>query len=92
MIDDAWNGSGFECYFCHRNFSTARGLEQHVKSPVHMQQIYHCPNRNCAKDFKTLASLFNHLESESCGFIKFSGVQRNVDNILTGRQRLIRFS
>lgn len=35
----AWNGCGFECYLCHRQFSGQRGLDQHLKSPVHMQEI-----------------------------------------------------
>ena len=58
-----------------------------------MQEIYHCPNKmRCGSQFKTLASMFNHLESESCGFIKFNGVQSNVGSILAGNQRLISFS
>ena len=46
----------------------------------------------CESQFKTLAAMFNHLESESCGFIKFNGVQSNVGDILAGNQRLIGFS
>ena len=58
-----------------------------------MQEIYHCPNKmRCGSQFRTLAGMFNHLESESCGFIKFNGVQRNVAGILAGKQRLIGFS
>lgn len=58
-----------------------------------MQEIYHCPNKvRCGSQFTTLAGMFNHLESESCGFIKFNGVQRNVAGILAGNQRLIGFS
>lgn len=70
-----------------------KGLDQHLKSPTHLREIYHCPNRaRCGAQFKTLAGMFNHLESESCGFIRFDGVQRNVVPILAGNQRLIGFS
>lgn len=30
----AWNGFGYECYLCSRNFSTLAGLNQHLNSPV----------------------------------------------------------
>ena len=91
--NQAWNGRGYECYLCHRQFRGTPDLEKHLKSPVHMQNIYHCPNkRECTKQFKTLAGMFNHLESESCGFIKFDGVKAGVGNVLMGGQRLIGFS
>jgi hypothetical protein len=40
----------------------------------------------------TLAALFNHLESESCGFVRFESVQRSAGEFLMGRQRLIGFA
>ncbi|KAI4185736.1 MAG: hypothetical protein LQ346_005833 [Caloplaca aetnensis] len=88
---NAWNGRGYECYLCHRRFNNTRNLAQHLKSPAHMHEIYHCPKRACGTQFKTLAAMLNHLESESCGFIKFGGVQRNVGGILSGQQRTIGF-
>lgn len=90
--DHAWNGCGYECYLCCRVFHGMSDLDKHLKSPTHMQDIYHCPNGRCGSQFKSLAGMFNHLESESCGFIKFDGVQRNVRPILAGSQRLIGFS
>lgn len=30
----AWNGHAWECYFCHRDFATSAGLNQHLNSPV----------------------------------------------------------
>ncbi|KAH0039566.1 hypothetical protein KCU78_g1296, partial [Aureobasidium melanogenum] len=91
----AYNGSGYECYICHREFSTPRGLEQHIRSPVHQAPLYHCPNKTgkCGgKRFPTLAALFNHFESESCGFVKFGAVQKNVSGFLSGGgQNLISF-
>ncbi|OCK82724.1 hypothetical protein K432DRAFT_348567 [Lepidopterella palustris CBS 459.81] len=88
----AWNGSGYECYICHRSFSSLRGLNQHVGSPVHKQKIYHCPGRQCGRPLVSLAALFSHLESETCGFIRFEKVQQSVGDFLTGGQRLISFS
>lgn len=32
--NNTWNGSGYECYFCHRVFSSLTGLNQHLKSPI----------------------------------------------------------
>lgn len=86
----AFNGSFWECYICHREFSTAAALSQHANSPVHKQKIYHCPNRSCEKEFTSLAGLFNHLESESCGFMRFEKVQRKVVDVFEGR-KLITF-
>lgn len=92
-IDNAWNGHTYQCYLCRRQFAAMGDLDRHLKSPAHMQEIYHCPNKmRCGSQFKTLAAMFNHLESESCGFIKFSGVQSNVGGFLAGNQRLIGFS
>ncbi|KAI9901866.1 hypothetical protein N3K66_003683 [Trichothecium roseum] len=79
-----------ECYLCHRLFNFRRGLDQHLNSPAHQQSLYHCPNRNCAKDFKTLAAIINHLESESCGCTRFETVQRSIHNVMSG-DRLISF-
>ncbi|KAL4815694.1 hypothetical protein BDW67DRAFT_191340 [Aspergillus spinulosporus] len=86
----AWNGAGYECYLCHRQFKSLTALNQHLNSPVHKQQVYHCPNGRCAKSFATLAGLFNHLESESCGHMRFENVQKQVGNVLRG-DRLIAF-
>jgi hypothetical protein len=86
-----WNGSSFECYLCHRKYDTIRALDQHLNSPAHSAKLYHCPNRSCNREFERLASLFNHLESESCGFVRFETVQDSVQNVITGRQKLVGF-
>jgi hypothetical protein len=89
----AWNGYCYECYLCHRGFGSLNALNQHVNSPAHVSKdkVYHCPGRGCPREFSRLASLFNHLESETCGAVKFESVQRNVEGFLTGK-RLIGFS
>ncbi|KAH9897432.1 hypothetical protein F4778DRAFT_771869 [Xylariomycetidae sp. FL2044] len=88
-----WNGDAYECYFCHREFGGLKGLNQHLSSPaLFWVALYHCPNRaGCGKDFTSLAGVFNHLESESCGFTRFETVQRNVGDIVSGNQ-LIAFN
>ncbi|KAF2752874.1 hypothetical protein EJ05DRAFT_470949 [Pseudovirgaria hyperparasitica] len=87
----SWNGECFECYLCHRGFNTLRGLNQHLSSPAHKQRIYHCVSRRCGKEFTALAALFSHLESESCGAVRFERVQKSMQGILTGRTRAIAF-
>ncbi|KAK8101672.1 hypothetical protein PG999_012046 [Apiospora kogelbergensis] len=79
---------GYQCYLCHSLFSSLQGLTQHLNSPTHQQPLYHCPNRiTCDKEFKSLASIINHLESESCGFVRFEKVQRGFQDLLNmGRQ------
>ena len=86
-----WNGFNYECYLCHRECSTLQGLNQHLSSLAHSEKLYHCPNRDCTGQFVRLASLFNHLESESCNFVRFEKVQKHVHDFITGRQKLISF-
>jgi len=88
--DAAWNGRKWECYLCHRGFVSKVALNQHLNSPVHQQKVYHCPSRRCMKEFVSLAALFNHLESESCGAMRFEDVQQHAGNVLSGN-RLIAF-
>ncbi|KAF1999664.1 hypothetical protein P154DRAFT_436713 [Amniculicola lignicola CBS 123094] len=88
VTNRCWNGFNYECYLCDKEFATLQAVNQHVNSPAHKQKVYHCPGRGCAKEFMSLASLFNHLESESCGAVKFESVQRNVGSFLTGRRTI----
>ncbi|BCR97021.1 C2H2-type zinc finger protein [Aspergillus luchuensis] len=80
----AYNGDYWECYLCHREFNTLTALNQHLNSPVHKQKLYHCPNAKCRKQFITIAALFNHLESESCAYMRFEKVQRQVQDVFRG--------
>lgn len=82
----AYNGRYWVCYICKKQFSNVSNLNAHLNSPVHKQKVYHCPNwRDCSKEFSTLAALFNHLESESCYFMRFESVQEHAGNVLQGR-------
>lgn len=86
--DRAFNGFYWECYMCHREFDAVNALNAHLNSPAHKQKIYHCPNSKgkCGKQFVSLAGFFNHLESGSCGFMRFEKVQRQVEDVLQGRK------
>jgi hypothetical protein len=44
--------------------------------------LYHCPQRSCRQDFASLATIINHLESETCGFTKFDKVQKQFNAII----------
>ncbi|KAI2673396.1 transcriptional regulator family: C2H2 zinc finger [Penicillium roqueforti] len=94
VTDNAWNGSCWVCYLCKKGFNSPKALGSHVNSPVHNEKVYHCLKRGCPKEFHSLASLFNHLESESCGFIRFEGVQqvhRQLNDAIMGRRTITGF-
>lgn len=65
-------------------------LNLHLNSPAHREKIYHCPNtRGCNKEFVSLGALFNHLESEACGYMRFGGVQnvhRRLNDAILNRK------
>lgn len=83
----AFSGFLWECYLCHKGFNMKKGLDQHLNSPVHQDKAYRCPNASsiCGKTFSTLAALFNHLESESCAFMRFRNVRHQMDNVFARR-------
>jgi hypothetical protein len=78
--NQAWNGYAFECYFCHREFHSLDALNKHIRSPIHEQKIYRCPGRGCGREYKLLSGLVQHVESESCGIMRFSQVQAGAKN------------
>ncbi|KAH7222257.1 hypothetical protein BKA60DRAFT_539338 [Fusarium oxysporum] len=80
----------YECYFCGDLFRQLSSLNQHLASPRHQQELYHCPNRKCLKEFTTLAGMVNHLESESCRFLRFGAVQNGIRGSFSS-DRLIAF-
>lgn len=87
VSDYAWNGDGWECYLCGRCCSTRNGLIAHLNSPVHKPKAYRCPQggERCGKDFRTLAALLGHLESETCQYTSFIKLQHQVDDVFTWR-------
>lgn len=79
----SWNRNtgAFECFLCGAQFARLESLNQHLQSPKHQQNLYHCPKRSCGKKFTTLAAVLNHLESESCNFMRFEAVQESAKRI-----------
>lgn len=76
----AWNGYFYECYLCTREFQTLRALNNHIRSPVHEQAMYRCPKASCGGQYKLLSGLIQHVESESCGVMRFNQVQKQARN------------
>jgi hypothetical protein len=74
----AWKGYFYECYLCSREFGTLQGLNAHIRSPVHEQNLYRCPKGSCGREYKLLSGLVQHVESESCGVMRFVQVQKQV--------------
>ncbi|KAG4435412.1 hypothetical protein IFR05_009119 [Cadophora sp. M221] len=74
----AWNGQAYECYLCPREFASLRALNSHMSSPVHEQNMYRCPGRGCGRTCGLLSALIQHVESESCGLMRFAQVQQQV--------------
>lgn len=83
----SWNGSSYECYFCHSSFRSLTSLNQHLASPRHQTRNYYCHFASCRQQFTTLSGLCQHVESERCGVAKFSQVRRAIDRVLEGVQR-----
>ncbi|KAF8854831.1 hypothetical protein BDZ45DRAFT_747079 [Acephala macrosclerotiorum] len=90
--DRSWNGHAYQCYLCSRQFAALPSLNNHINSPVHEQNLYHCPGRGCGREYKALSGLVQHVESESCGVMRFatvqrqakSGIQNMVGRMITG--------
>lgn len=87
--DRAWNGEGYECYLCHQEYSSLGALNRHVTGR-HAAKLYHCPKASCGREFVSLAAMFNHLESECCGYVKFETVNKGVQRFFSSG-RLIGF-
>jgi hypothetical protein len=79
-------GTGFyEVYLCHKGFKELNSLNRHVNSPTHKEKVYYCLGRTCGREFRVLAPLFNHLESETCSAVRFDAVQKNFGGFQVGR-------
>lgn len=78
----SWNGRGYQCYLCNSVHSSLRGLNQHLASPKHQDEIYVCRGSSCGQRFRVLSALVAHIESEKCGISKFKYVQSTMDSLL----------
>jgi hypothetical protein len=89
------------CHLCPRDrgpFVNGRALQQHLCSPVHADEIYHCPvmlgGGNPELSFKTLSGLLQHLEVGVCKggkntLRKAVGWLENLSGIGFGEVRLL---
>ncbi|KAI5115122.1 hypothetical protein M0805_006739 [Coniferiporia weirii] len=84
----SWNGRAYECFLCNGTFRTLQGLDSHLKSPRHLERIYHCPNSRCNKEYRALSALSQHVERGSCGARRISQI-RDVMDTLNSRIRTI---
>ncbi|KAK1657141.1 hypothetical protein BDP55DRAFT_37974 [Colletotrichum godetiae] len=71
----------FNCSMCSGRFIYLESLNQHLKSPKHQQNLYHCPKLGCPREFCTLAAVTQHLQSGSCNFMTFEAVQETAARI-----------
>ncbi|KAN0100149.1 hypothetical protein V8E55_000133 [Tylopilus felleus] len=78
----SWNGSAYECVLCHSGFRTLDDLNRHLASPRHKEKTYRCPLTTCLAKFSTLSGLCQHVESESCGVLRFRAVRDGMDHLL----------
>ncbi|KAF7853628.1 uncharacterized protein EAF02_011933 [Botrytis sinoallii] len=78
--ESSWNGHFYECFLCSKQSTTLRALNQHLSSSVHEQKMYRCPGPRCGIEFRLLSGLVQHVESESCGAMKFTTVQKGAKN------------
>lgn len=57
-----WN-----CPLCSRDFATRNAVSAHLRSGVHDQAQYRCPNTECGGYvFKRLSAFLQHVESQKC--------------------------
>jgi DNA-directed RNA polymerase subunit RPC12/RpoP len=85
----SFNGRGYECYLCHREFNRLMDLNRHLKSPAHEAKNYKCPK--CNRSFNVISGLVQHFESESCGFVKFEKVNQIANDLSAQMSRLIMY-
>ncbi|RCI16407.1 hypothetical protein L249_1988 [Ophiocordyceps polyrhachis-furcata BCC 54312] len=83
-----FNGHRYECFLCDRQFNRMSQLTQHLNSPTHQMALYHCPNAMCRQEFKSLAGIINHFESEACGVTTFENIQGQMDGLFRSGQLL----
>ncbi|KAI0637525.1 hypothetical protein C8Q77DRAFT_1046942 [Trametes polyzona] len=85
----AWNGTGFECYLCHRTYRSLPALNQHLQSPAHTDKLYRCPSAwyGCGAEFSTLSAFCQHVEGGKCGVRRFQNEFDRVMGQLSGGMR-----
>jgi hypothetical protein len=85
----SWNGSSFECFLCRFTSASLKGLNQHLRSHVHDDAIYRCPNKEeCGKEFKALSLLCAHVEKNECGVMQMQYAKVAMEPLVAGLKML----
>ena len=80
----SFNGSGFECCLCYKEFDTLYALNTHLKGPKHLAEIYRCPLEGCQQEFSALSALVQHVERGGCRVRQSRQVTDTMDQLTTG--------
>ncbi|KAL4260273.1 hypothetical protein AB1N83_008315 [Pleurotus pulmonarius] len=78
----------FECYLCDHTFTSLFGLNQHLGSARHRQDVYICRFANCGARFRALSALCQHIESGTCGALQGTPYKRIMGNVMDSMKRL----
>eukprot|EP01103_Thecamoeba_quadrilineata_P008055 TRINITY_DN17844_c0_g1_i1.p1 TRINITY_DN17844_c0_g1~~TRINITY_DN17844_c0_g1_i1.p1 ORF type:complete len:307 (-),score=28.60 TRINITY_DN17844_c0_g1_i1:26-946(-) len=76
----SWNGSGYGCCMCPREFKELKQLNNHLIT--HESKDYRC--FRCKKQFNMLSGLIKHWEQTSCGDKAYSAARRILGSSLLG--------
>ncbi|KAF7970082.1 hypothetical protein HWV62_25066 [Athelia sp. TMB] len=87
--EQAFNGTSYECYLCHRGFRTLGSLNTHLSSAAHDVDEFKCPK--CSVKFKLISSLIQHIETEVCGLARFKQVEDHTSALTAQFSRLLKF-
>ncbi|KAF9488474.1 hypothetical protein BDN71DRAFT_454529 [Pleurotus eryngii] len=78
----------YECYLCDQTFRSLLGLNQHLGSARHRQEVYICRFASCGARFRALSGLCQHIESGSCGALQGTPYKRVTGNLMNSMKRL----
>ena len=87
--EQAFNGTSYECYLCHRGFRTLASLNTHLSSAAHDVDEFKCPK--CSVKFKLISSLIQHIETEVCGLARFKQVEDHTSALTAQFSRMLKF-
>ncbi|KAF7977514.1 hypothetical protein HWV62_3496 [Athelia sp. TMB] len=87
--EQAFNGTSYECYLCHRGFRTLGSLNTHLSSAAHDVDEFKCPK--CSVKFKLISSLIQHIETEVCGLARFKQVEDHTSALTAQFSRMLKF-
>lgn len=85
----SWNGRSYGCSLCSSTFRTLKRLNAHLKSQVHDEAIYRCPNKeDCGMEFRALSALCLHVQNNKCGVMQLLYAQEAMKSLMAGLKTL----